>query len=105
MGLLVGGGQLHDSWLDANGSEDGGETSNTPDNHYSAGSGSPQRIDWLLYGGSAIKCLDCQVVARRIPDSQLCYSDHNGVTATFELSQTGSPASVQGRDISFCTLL
>lgn len=96
MRLLLDGVPLKDAWLVANGNEDGGTTSNTPDNCYSKNSGSPQRIDWVLYGGGAVHCQRCQVVARGVPGTNICYSDHNGVEAVFQLGSAAARKLTEG---------
>lgn len=86
---------LCDAWVEANG-PDGGQTSETPSNSYTAKSSlkeSPEgkRIDYIMYNsGPNIKAasLKCELpLVERIPGKSISYTDHEGVSATLSIKR------------------
>ena len=95
---------LKDAWVEANGSE-GGETSETPNNSYTAKSALKEcpggrRIDYIMYRPGPNVTADtvyCSLpLPDRVPGKMISYSDHEGVTAKLMLRRTGG--NVTGRD-------
>ena len=95
---------LKDAWVEANGPE-GGETSETPSNHYTAKSALKEcpggrRIDYIMYRAGpnvTAETVYCTLPLQdRVPGKTISYSDHEGVTAKLVLKRTGG--SVTGRD-------
>ena len=95
---------LTDAWVEANGPE-GGETSETPGNSYTAKSALKEcpggrRIDYIMYRPGpnvTAETAYCTLPLQdRVPGKRISYSDHEGVTAKLVLRRTGG--SVTGRD-------
>jgi len=97
---------LSDAWVEANGSE-GGETSETPSNSYTARSAlracpAGKRIDYILYSpGPNIQAdtLACVLPLRdRIPGKNISFSDHEAVAAKLRISRKTESPGVTARD-------
>jgi len=89
---------LSDAWIEANGT-DGGQTSETPSNSYTAKSSlkeSPEgkRIDYIMYNSGpniTATTLDCKLpLPSVIPGKNISYSDHEGVSATISIKRNTS---------------
>ena len=97
---------LSDAWVEANGAE-GGETSETPSNSYTARSAlracpTGKRIDYILYSpGPNIQAdtLACVLPLRdRIPGKNISFSDHEAVAAKLRISRKTESPGVTSRD-------
>ena len=97
---------LSDAWVEANGAE-GGETSETPSNSYTARSAlracpAGKRIDYILYSpGPNIQAdtLACVLPLRdRIPGKNISFSDHEAVAAKLRISRKTESPAVTSRD-------
>jgi len=95
---------LKDAWVEANGPE-GGETSETPNNSYTAKSALKEcpggrRIDYIMYRAGPNVTAEtgyCTLPLQdRVPGKTISFSDHEGVTAKLVLKRTGG--NVTGRD-------
>ena len=97
---------LSDAWVEANGAE-GGETSETPSNSYTARSAlracpAGKRIDYILYSpGPNIQAdtLACVLPLRdRVPGKNISFSDHEAVAAKLRISRKTESPAVTSRD-------
>lgn len=97
---------LSDAWVEANGGE-GGETSETPSNSYTARSAlracpEGKRIDYILYSpGPNIQAdtLACVLPLRdRIPGKNISFSDHEAVAAKLRITRKTENPGVTSRD-------
>lgn len=86
-------GRLKDAWLTQTNRPDDdseGMTCDKPDNTFcSVQKTVPCRIDFVMYGNNSgvdLKCRQCFVTMRQIPNRDYYYSDHEGVCAEFDLS-------------------
>ena len=98
--VITSYGQMQDGWLQLAGEEtDGGITLNRPENVYRKLHEVPMRIDFVFYAtapgsSSALKCQSCEVTMGQIPGTKICFSDHNGLYAEFEIVEKSGNAGV-----------
>jgi sphingomyelin phosphodiesterase 2 len=111
---------MRDTWLDLHGEphkpvgcEDYtqlfGFTCNSPFNTFSRYYNNPdktlgKRLDYI-FSSSELCCVDAQVVMTDlIPGSNMCYSDHFGVLAVFDLTKTSTTLGLLCHDPSYTHL-
>ena len=97
---------LRDAWVEANG-EEGGETSETPNNSYTARTAlrdcpAGRRIDYILYSpGPNIQAetVACVLPLRdRIPGKNISFSDHEAVAAKLRVTRKTESPGMTSRD-------
>ena len=97
---------LRDAWVEANG-EEGGETSETPNNSYTARAAlrdcpAGRRIDYILYSpGPNIQAdtVACVLPLRdRIPGKNISFSDHEAVAAKLRVTRKTESPGMTSRD-------
>jgi len=97
---------LTDAWVEANGAE-GGETSETPGNSYTARSAlkscpGGKRIDYIMYSpgpnisAETVSCL--LPLQERIPGKNISFSDHEAVSARLRVKRNTETPAVTSRD-------
>jgi hypothetical protein len=92
--VITSYGQMQDAWLQlAEEETNDGITLNRPENVYRKLHEAPMRIDYVFYGtapgrSSALTCQSCEVIMGQIPGTNICFSDHNGLYAEFEIGET-----------------
>ena len=96
------------AWVEANGVE-GGETSETPSNSYTAKSALKEcpggrRIDYIMYSSGpnvTAETVYCSLPLQdRIPGKNISFSDHEAVTAKLVLKRNTEGAQISGRDFA-----
>jgi len=97
---------LSDAWVEANGAE-GGETSETPGNFYTARSAlrscpEGKRIDYIMFSpgpnisAETLSC--CLPLQDRIPGKTISFSDHEAVAARLRIKRKSEGPGVTSRD-------
>ncbi|XP_066273619.1 putative neutral sphingomyelinase isoform X2 [Branchiostoma lanceolatum] len=95
---------MEDAWLTAEHkkADDSGVTSGHPENNFTAPGDLVERIDYILYEGSAgyrVKCVHCKTTMHKVPGKPFNYSDHEGVLAHFELEKVSGPRDAQSKPL------
>ena len=99
---------LNDAWVEANGAE-GGETSETPSNSYTAKSAlkdcpGGRRIDYIMYSSGpnvTAETIYCSLPLQdRVPGKNISFSDHEAVTAKLVLKRNTDGLQMTGRDFA-----
>ena len=61
------------------------------------------RIDYIFYDKSKLHCAECELVMGKIPGQSYSYSDHLGVSSTFQLLPSSSLSVMPSRKVSKST--